>query len=87
LFAVFIGILGQTVAIGQQHKPVTITRVYTGPDNQSHAEQVIINVTPVASPQSAWSASAERMKAKTLVFRRLSPGFVNDWHPAANPHG
>ena len=52
LSAVFIGILGQTVAIGQQHKPVTITCVYTGPDNQSHAEQVIINVIPVAGPQT-----------------------------------
>jgi hypothetical protein len=34
------------VVLAQTHKPVFMTRLYTGPDNQTHAEEVELKFTP-----------------------------------------
>ena len=34
------------VVFAQTHKPLMITHLYTGPDNQTHAEEVELKFTP-----------------------------------------
>ncbi len=55
----------------QTGKPIMVTRIYTGPDGQSHAEEVPMKVSGNAS---------EMMKATGVQFRRAAPGTFSDWH-------
>ena len=61
----------QDVAAAQARKPIMMTRVYTGPDGQSHAEQVEMQLNGNVS---------EMMKATSVEFSRRAPGPVSDWH-------
>lgn len=36
---------GREVALAQARKPITMTRIYAGPDGQSHAEEVELKLT------------------------------------------
>jgi hypothetical protein len=58
-----------------QRSPI-VTRLYTGPDGQTHAEEM--NVIPMPG---GGSQQSEIGKATGLRFGRSSPG-VNDWHNA-----
>jgi quercetin dioxygenase-like cupin family protein len=59
------------VASAQTRKPIMMTRIYTGPDGLSHAEQVEMKLTP---------AGISAMKATSVEFssRPAAPG--GDWH-------
>ena len=63
----------QDVVGAQAPKPVMATRIYTGPDGQSHAEQIALTMTGGVS---------EMMKATGVEFSRRppGPGPANDWH-------
>ena len=56
------------------HKPLMITRLYTGPDNQSHAEEVELKFTP-GSPEVA-----KMMQVTGAELHRAAGGNVADWH-------
>jgi quercetin dioxygenase-like cupin family protein len=63
------------VVFAQSHKPVLITRLFTGPDNQTHAEQVEMKFTP--------GTPAEVSKLKQVAgaeLHRGAGGSVDDWH-------
>ena len=75
----FIVMWGSSYA-AQRHTPIMVTRLYTGPDGQTHAEQIDVRLTPNA--ESARFEQSETVKATGLQFRRWAPGFVNDWHIA-----
>ena len=65
------------VVMAQTHKPVFMTRLYTGPDNQTHAEEVELKFTP-GSP-----AEVSRMTQVTgAELHRTAGGSVEDWHRA-----
>ncbi len=65
------------VVMAQTHKPVFMTRLYTGPDNQTHAEEVELKFTP-GSP-----AEVSRMTPVTRAeLHRTAGGSVEDWHRA-----
>jgi quercetin dioxygenase-like cupin family protein len=65
------------VVLAQTHKPVFMTRLYTGPDNQTHAEEVELKFTP-GSP-----AEISRMTQVTgAELHRTAGGSVDDWHRA-----
>ncbi len=50
-----------------------ISRLYTGPDGQTHIEWMTLETHPqLAAPQNASS----------IVFRRFEAGHFMDWHPA-----
>jgi quercetin dioxygenase-like cupin family protein len=50
-----------------------ISRLYTGPDGQTHIEWMTLETHPqLATPQNASS----------IVFRRFEVGHFMDWHPA-----
>ncbi len=72
----------QSVVVAQQRTPVTVTRIYTGADNQTHAEQVDVKLAPVAGPFAQWQEYSQTEKVSSSRFARFAPGFVQDFHPA-----
>jgi hypothetical protein len=65
----------------QRHTSVSVTRLFTGSDGQTHAEEIQdIRLTPDAA-RSGLEASDD-IKVKGLQFARTSPGWVRDWHVA-----
>ena len=65
------------VAQAQTRKPLFITRIYTGADGLSHAEEVEMKFS--GSPTNQVS---EMMKATGAEFHRAAPGNASDWHAA-----
>ena len=63
----------QDVVAAQAPKPIMATRIYTGADGLSHAEQIALTMNGNVS---------ETMKATGVEFSRRppGPGAANDWH-------
>ncbi|MBI4886353.1 MAG: cupin domain-containing protein [Acidobacteria bacterium] len=59
------------VAVAQGRKPIMMTRIYTGPDGLSHAEEVEMKLNGNVT---------EMMKATGAEFSRRAPGPVSAWH-------
>jgi hypothetical protein len=55
---------GRRVAAAQQLTPVTVTRMYTGGDGQSHAEQFEIKLMP----RTVGGYSSEEFKTSGVRF-------------------
>jgi hypothetical protein len=55
----------------QTRKPIMVTRIYTGPDGQSHAEEIAMRLT---------NGTSEMMKVTGVQFRRTPAGSFSDWH-------
>ena len=64
--------------IAQERTPIKVTRIYTGPDNQTHAEEYEV---PLGLPRGATELS-EPVDVTSLQFRRTSPNYFIDWHTA-----
>ena len=62
---------------GRKHQPLMMTRLYTGPDGQTHAEQIEAKFT-------AGSANEvfKLMAVTGAELHRAAPGTVIDWHTA-----
>ena len=63
-------------AAAQKSEPVKITRLYTGPDGQTHAEEIEVNFGPRGTNPFKLMAGAG------AEIRRAPPGRVADWHTA-----
>ena len=61
------------VVHAQTHKPLFMTRLYTGPDNQTHAEEVEINFT---TPGEV----SKMVQVTGAELHRAPAGRVSDWH-------
>ena len=61
----------------QAHKAVMMTRLYTGPDNQTHAEEVELKFTP-GNPAEV----SKLLPVTSSELHRTSGGSVDDWHRA-----
>jgi hypothetical protein len=61
----------QDVVGAQTRKPIMMTRIYTGQDGLSHAEEIEMKATGGVS---------EMMKATGAQFSRRPPGPASDWH-------
>jgi quercetin dioxygenase-like cupin family protein len=59
------------VAVAQTRKPIMMTRIYTGSDGVSHAEEVEMTLT---------GNGIAEMKATSVQFSRRRPGPPSDWH-------
>ncbi len=59
------------VVVAQVRKPIVMTRIYTGSDGQSHAEEVEMKLNGNAS---------EMFKATGVEFSRRAPNNSNEWH-------
>jgi quercetin dioxygenase-like cupin family protein len=79
-----VGILTVIASVrlsSSQLSPITITRLFTGSDNQTHAESVEIALTP--STIYSETAASEPVKVSDAQFFRLPKGKVQDWHNPA----
>jgi hypothetical protein len=63
-------------ASAQEHKPLMIHRLYTGPDGQTHAEEV------AAKFRGGGNDVYKLMANSGAELRRAPPGRVADWHVA-----
>jgi hypothetical protein len=63
-------------AAAQASKPVKINRLYTGPDGQTHAEEILVDFGRGGNDPFKLMAGAG------AEVRRAPPGRVVDWHPA-----
>jgi hypothetical protein len=61
------------VTVPATHKPVFITRLYTGPDGQTHAEETEAAFTP--------GGVLKLMEVTGAELHRMSPSSAADWHP------
>ena len=59
------------VVVAQTRKPIMMTRIYTGPDGLSHAEEVEMKLNGNAT---------EMIKATGVEFSRRPKGSSNEWH-------
>jgi quercetin dioxygenase-like cupin family protein len=67
----------QNIVSAQRHAAVTVTRLYTGPDGQTHAAEIeVILVTAAGLERSDF------VKATGLQFACLPSGRALDWHTA-----
>ncbi len=65
----------------QRHTPITLTRLYAGPDGQTHAEKIEVKLLP--SALRAGLEESETRKVSGAQFFRWPRGYVWDWHNAA----
>jgi hypothetical protein len=65
------------VIVAQTRKPVVVTRLYTGPDGQTHAEDVEVKLTG-----NRGNEVSEMVKVTGAEIHRAPAGRVNDWHTA-----
>ena len=65
------------VVMAQTHKPAFMTRLYTGPDNQTHAEEVELKFTS-GSPTEVF----KMMQVTEAELHRAPGGNFSDWHRA-----
>ena len=61
----------------QTRKPIMMTRIYTGPDGLSHAEEVEMKVN---------GGVTEMMKATGVQFSSRPPAPSSDWHVGPRRH-
>ncbi|MBI4885651.1 MAG: hypothetical protein HY824_01030 [Acidobacteria bacterium] len=76
LFVAISGAPAEQDVAAQGRTAFSITRLYTGPDKQSHAEDIA-----VAFNQGPTSNIAPLMKITGAELHRTPPGRFNDWHP------
>jgi len=74
-------IWGANQVAAQRRTPVTVTRLYTGSDSQTHVEQVDMKLIP--SALSDGTERSDRIKVTAMQIVRQPPGHVNDWHNAS----
>jgi hypothetical protein len=60
------------IVLAQSPKPITMTRIYTGADGLSHAEEVPMKL--------AGGGVSDMIKASGAQFSRRPPGPASDWH-------
>jgi quercetin dioxygenase-like cupin family protein len=68
---------GRAVSGTEKHKPVFVTRLYTGPDGQTHAEEIEAKFT-VGSTTDAF----RMLGVSGAELHRAPAGRVSDWHTA-----
>lgn len=67
-----------THAAVQERTPIKVTRIYTGSDGTTHAEEYEV---PLGMPRGATELS-ETVDVTSLQFRRTSSDYFIDWHTA-----
>src|SRR5262245_13352875 len=60
------------VVVAQAPKTIMMTRIYTGTDGLSHAEEIPMKLTG--------AGVSDMIKATGAQFSRRSPGPASDWH-------
>ena len=71
--------LGSVPAEAQGPTSIKVTRMYTGGDNQTHAEEIEI---PLSRPGQSSTAVSEPVDVSSVLFRRTSNDYYIDFHNA-----
>src|SRR3989442_7532624 len=84
MWLITAGLLGLVVVVAgaqtsgaQKHKGLFITRIYTGPDGQTHAEEIEAKFTP-----GSGNDVFKMIATAGAELHRAAPGRVSDWHNA-----
>lgn len=75
--AVLGHVIPTAVVMAQTNKPLMATRLFTGPDNQTHAEEVALNFDATKRVQVA-----KLIAITSAELHRTAGGNVEDWHRA-----
>ena len=67
-------------ALAAERTPVTVTRLFTGPDNKTHAEEITVPLP--LKPANGSSERSQLMSFKDAQWVRTSTSYDLDWHPA-----
>ncbi len=72
------------ILVAQPRTPVVVTRLFTGADGQTHAETIDVKLAQQKLTGSGLSAGelSESVAVTGLQFRRTSPAYSLDFHPA-----
>ena len=62
----------------QDAASIAVTRIFTGPDGQTHAEEIDLKL----SRADMSTEMSEMAKATGAQFRRQAPHYFEDWHTA-----
>ncbi len=62
----------------QERTPIKVTRIYTGDDGKTHAEELDV---PLGPPRGATELS-DPVPVSSVQFRRTSSAYFIDWHTA-----
>ncbi len=65
-------------ATAQERTPIKVTRIYTGEDGKTHAEEYDVPLGPLRGA----TERSEPVPVTSVQFRRTSPDYFNDWHTA-----
>ena len=76
-FLILAAQTGRDVRGDQKHKPVFVTRLYTGQDGQTHAEEIEANFTAAGT-----NDAFKMMDISGAELHRAPAGRVSDWHTA-----
>jgi quercetin dioxygenase-like cupin family protein len=63
--------------LADSHQPVFMTRLYTGPDNQTHSEEIELKFAP-GHPTEV----SKLLQVTGAELHRTAGGTVEDWHRA-----
>jgi quercetin dioxygenase-like cupin family protein len=78
----FVVVAVSTRIAAQHHQPMTIVRLYTGSDGQTHKANVEVKFSPTTLYPKA--EASEAVKASEAQFFRLPKGEVQNWHKPAH---
>ena len=67
------------VLVADARTPMKVTRLFTGPDGKTHAETLEMKLTQQNRSETELS---DTVKVTGLQFRRTSPKYALDFHPA-----
>ena len=63
----------------QERTPIKVTRIYTGDDGKTHAEEFEV---PLKQGRRATTELSDAVPITSVQFRRNSPDYFIDWHTA-----
>jgi hypothetical protein len=66
------------VVVAQHRTRIVATRIFTGPDGQTHAEEIELKL----APGEGSTELSEIVKATGAQFRRQAPNYFEDWDTA-----
>ena len=64
--------------VAQGRTPIKVTRIYTGPDGKTKAEEYELPL----KGQGGGTELSETFAVTSVQFRRTGREYFNDWHPA-----
>jgi hypothetical protein len=71
--------MDEDVVAAQRQSGIAVTRIFTGPDGQTHAEDITISLKP-SGPLGAMRS--DMLPITGVQFGRNPAGWVLDWHNA-----